>query len=269
MSDKNILLDALDTHWRRLRKEWHQNRKKDSEAAVHDLRVASRRLLAVLDTLESLVGDSGIKESRRPVKKLLQSLSSLRDAHVQAAYISKMIRSFPELKPFKNSFDKKQQNRVKKRRKLFAKPLGLGHAITKAKRRAKKGFDTSAIVGVVDKRFHEVLELAELVDRFNTKTIHEMRLSFKRFRYSAELVQPLIRRKLSRSRLKQFHAFQAMMGDIQDMEVLSSKLVKWVGKNQESAPGLKPVLEELARRKDKNIDVFMESFPKVRSFWKL
>jgi CHAD domain-containing protein len=269
MPDKNTLLDAVDTHWQQLRKEWHRNRKKNSEGAVHNLRVASRRLLAVLDMLESLVGHSGIKESRRRVKKLLQSLSPVRDAHVQAAYISKMIRSFPELKSFKISLGNKQQDAIKKSCKLFARPLGLGHAITKAKRRAKKGFDTSAILGVVDTRFREVLERAEHVDRSNSTTIHEMRLSFKRFRYSAELVQPLIRRKLSRSRLKQFHAFQTMMGDIQDMEVLSSKLVKWAGKHKQSAPDLKRVFEELARRKEKSIDAFMESFPAVRSFWKL
>jgi CHAD domain-containing protein len=269
MADRNILLDALNTRWRRLRKEWNRNRSQNSEAAVHDLRVASRRLLAVLDMLESLDGHSGIKESRRRVKKLLQGLSPLRDVQVQSAHISKMLRRYPQLKDFKTSLNKKEQDAAKKMRKLLKKPLDLGPAMTKSKHHPNKRFETSAIVGVVDKRYREVLERAQHVDRSNTATIHKMRLSFKRFRYTAELVQPVIRKRLSPSRLKQFHTFQTMMGDIQDIEVLSEKLVKWAGKHEQRAAGLKPVLEELARRKEKSIDAFMDSFHKVRSFWML
>ena len=269
MSD-DILLEALDARWRRLRDEWERTRKKNSEDAVHDLRVASRRLLAVLDTLDSLVDDSGIEDNRRRVKKLLQALSPLRDVQVQAAYVSRMVPIYPQLADFKANLDKKEQCAAKKLRKLLKEPLGLGHAIARSKRHTKgQPLETPAIVGIVDKRYREVLELAEHVDRSNITTIHEVRLSFKRFRYTAELVQPLIRKTLTASRLKQFHSFQTMMGDIQDMEVLSSRLVKWAGKDEQRAAGLEPVLEELAQHKEKRIDTFMDSLHTVRSFWKL
>jgi len=82
MSDQNILIRALDTRWRRLRKEWDRTRSKYSKDAVHDLRVAARRLIAVLDTLRSLVDDPEIEECRRRVKKSLGALSPLRDVQV-------------------------------------------------------------------------------------------------------------------------------------------------------------------------------------------
>src|SRR5688572_2960842 len=133
MSD-NILLEALDTRWGRLRDGWDRARRKNSESAVHDLRVASRRLLAVLDTMESLFDHSGIGDSRRRVKKLLQALSPLRDVQVQAAYVSKLISIYPQLDDFKANLEKKEQRAAKKMRKLLKKPLGLGHAIARSKR---------------------------------------------------------------------------------------------------------------------------------------
>ena len=65
MPEQNILLQTLDARWQRLRKEWERTRRTNSDEAVHDVRVASRRLIAVLDVLRSLVDDSQIEECRR------------------------------------------------------------------------------------------------------------------------------------------------------------------------------------------------------------
>ena len=60
-----------------------------------------------------------------------------------------------------------------------------------------------------------------------------------------------------------------MMGDVQDLEVLSMRLAKWAGKEQKRTGQLKPALEELDRQKEKAIAIFMNSAHKVHSFWKV
>ena len=269
MSEQNILIRALDTRWRRLRKEWDRTRNKYSEAAVHDLRVASRRLIAVLDTLRSLVDDPEIEECRRRVKKSLGALSPLRDVQVQRLSVSKMARRFPQLKGFQKSLTEKEARAARKVKKLLRKGIKLGRAIAQAKSAAHADVDDKAIIRSVDKRYREVIRLGKMVDPSNTATIHRMRLAFKKFRYTAEVVQPLIKKEVTSARLKQFHAFQTMMGNIQDIEVLSAKLTKWARKEEKRVEDLKPVLPELDRQKEKAVTIFMNSAHKVHTFWKM
>jgi len=269
MSDQNILVKALDTRWRRLRKDWERTRRKYSENAVHDLRVASRRVIAVLDTLRSLVDDPDIQDCRRRVKKSLGALGPLRDVQVQQSYVSKMMLRFPELKKFETSLSAKKDRIVRKVQKRLKQGPKLGSAIAKAKRRAEGRMNNNATIGIVHRRYREVIRLSKKLDPAETATIHRMRLAFKRFRYAAEVVRPLIKKEVTNAHLRQFHAFQTMMGDVQDLEVLSMRLAKWAGKEQKRTDQLKPALEELDRQKETAIAIFMNSAHKVHSFWKV
>jgi hypothetical protein len=62
------------------------------------------------------------------------------------------------------------------------------------------------------------------------------------------------------------HAFQSMMGDIQDIEVLSERLSEWTqDKNREA--DMEPVFENLKNERNKRIGAFMASADQVRTFW--
>src|SRR4030095_12587120 len=143
----------------------------------------------------------------------------------------------------------------------------LGSAIAKARRRAKNHVDDNAIAGIVDKRYGEVVRLAKLVDRADTATIHRTRLAFKRFRYTVEVLQPLIRNAATKPRLKEFQAFQSLMGDIQDAQILCGRLAKWAAKEEKRSEDLKPVIEEIERQKAENVNTFMGTVNKLYSFW--
>ena len=58
------------------------------------------------------------------------------------------------------------------------------------------------------------------------------------------------------------------MGNIQDLEILSARMMKWAGKKEKRVHQMKPVLEELFRQKEKRVDTFLDSAHKVRTFWK-
>ena len=64
-----------------------------------------------------------------------------------------------------------------------------------------------------------------MVRRNNTKTIHQMRVAFKRFRYMSELLQTMLPR-LTKKHLRRMQEYQSMMGDIQDMESSARRVEK-------------------------------------------
>jgi CHAD domain-containing protein len=267
MAEKNILLKALDIRWRKLRKEWDRTRSKYSEDAVHDLRVASRRLIAVLETLQDVRDDKEIRDCRRRVKKLLDGLSPLRDLHVQHANISRLAQRFPQLESFEKSLAEKEDRTAQKVQKGLKETPKLDRAVSRARRHAAKRIDNGDILKVIDRRYRKVLNLAARVDSSNTTTIHQMRLAFKKFRYTCEVAQPIIKKDVNADRLQQFHDFQTMMGEIQDVEVLTARLSKWAQKNEREAD-MQPVFEELKSEREKRTATFVASVDQVRTFWK-
>ena len=67
---------------------------------MQDLRIETRRLLAMLDLLDALrVGDS-LKKTRKEFKKRLDAFDELRDTHVQLSLLKPLCRDFPEAREF-------------------------------------------------------------------------------------------------------------------------------------------------------------------------
>jgi CHAD domain-containing protein len=267
MSEEDILLKALDVRWRKLRKESIRARRNNSEEAVHDLRVASRRLIAVLEILRDVHDVSAVRDCRRRVKKLLDALSPLRDLHVQRMRIAAMMDRYAQLKDFEKSLADKENRSAGKITKLLKQSSKLERAVTQVRRHARKGADKAAIRKTIDKRFRKVLVLADRINPSDTTTIHQMRLAFKKFRYACEVAQLMMEEEIDAGRLDEFHAFQTMMGDIQDFEVLSERLAKWTAKKQR-LDEMKPVFDELESERRKRIETFMASVDRVRGFWK-
>ena len=61
------------------------------------------------------------------------------------------------------------------------------------------------------------------VDASQPGTIHHLRLAFKKFRYMAEIVQPMIP-GMPEKYMERMHKYQSTMGDIHDIEVFLSAL---------------------------------------------
>jgi len=57
-----------------------------------------------------------------------------------------------------------------------------------------------------------------------------------------------------------------MMGDIQDFEVLSARLLKWARKKEGRMAESSPVLDDLKRQEQTAIQTFMASLPRIYTF---
>jgi CHAD domain-containing protein len=272
------LLEALDERWRIFRTTLKRCQKKSSEESVHDLRVATRRLISTLDLLACINPAGNLRMAQRTLKRHLKAFGPLRDAQVQRLSIDKMLSSFPELGGFHAYLVKRERKRVQslsgavqrirtgKIQRIIRTTSQQVETLleTPARRQEKR----ASALRAVDAAFNRVIERKLAIDPSDSPTIHRMRVAFKKFRYMVEALAPMLDRGTSK-RLKAMNALQGSMGDIQDAEVLLMSVRTFMRKHgQEGDASLVRVLEELSRRRTVLIEDFLDSAKTVYTFWK-
>src|SRR5437867_1660483 len=88
--EKLVTAAVLD-RWEMFLKRLKRCRKKGSERSVHDLRVATRRLIAAVDLLATVSANGRVRKTRQLLKRLLKLMGSLRDRQVQLLQVEKML----------------------------------------------------------------------------------------------------------------------------------------------------------------------------------
>jgi CHAD domain-containing protein len=225
MTAQELLLNALEQRYDKYLKERKRCKEEFSEEAVHDLRVATRRLLAFIELLRALVPQPRLQKLHKAFKVQLDNLDDLRDTQVMLAEISEMIETLPTLKPLQKSLQKQEQRLLKHaardirsfKLKEVATRLDKVRALVAAPNFAAEL--TARLFSVVDDIFETVSQRKGRVDPAQPASIHRVRVAFKKFRYMIEIIHPILPR-FPQSHLKRMHAYQTLMGDIQDAEVL-------------------------------------------------
>ncbi len=196
-----------------------------SEKAVHDLRVSIRRVLAWIAVREMLLGpDPGLREAGVSLKKLMSPLGRLRDAHVKRDAIRRRVPSGDRpsylYAVLVASDVLRWEGRVRK--------LLRERRATKIRIRVpKKGVAPRRGIDVAAEGSRLLTQLAkdvarhreEALDPANPEALHRMRLAFKKYRYSWELLSPLFPRD-GQATSKRYQAFQTLLGTIHDCDVI-------------------------------------------------
>jgi CHAD domain-containing protein len=273
-----LLLDALHDHWRTFRAKLKRCQMGYSEEAVHDLRVATRRLISTLDLLASIHPEGKLRKARRALNRQLDMLGPLRDVQVQLRSIEKMLPSFPGLQGVYDSLVKRERKLVQ-RLGAEIKEVKTGKvekAIRTAIEQVEMLLDTPEMqqekraeaIRAIEVAFNRVVERKQAVKPTDSASIHRMRVAFKRFRYMVESLAPLLDWVTNRQ-LKAMNAFQGRMGDIQDAEVLLTSVMAFAHKrSMESETSFVGALEELSRRRTAAIEAFLGSADILYTFWK-
>jgi CHAD domain-containing protein len=270
--DGKLLIAALDERWENYRMQVKTCRREFSEEAVHDLRVSTRRLLAVLDIARALDPHPRLQKTRRSLKDQIDDLDDLRDVQVMLVEVSETIETFPELKPFEIHLEEREKRLLRLARKLI-KSLRLSEykkRIEKIrdslkKRTVEENFDFQ-VFQAVDNVYLRTTQALVQVDASQPSTIHRLRLAFKKFRYMVEAVHPLIS-NYPESHLERMHEYQSAMGDIQDIEVFLSTLSDF------PESGASPFDPKLVRRFYEKrhaefIAAFIEDKGELITFWR-
>ena len=241
MTPQELLLNALKQRTEKYQAEINRCKTEFSEEAVHDLRVAARRLLALVDLLRMLSAQMKmlrlLKKLRNAFKKQLDSLDDLRDTQVMLLGLSKTQEILPELAHFQAALQKREQGllgraQVDVEKFQLDKIFQRIEALQVSLQAPAFGQELEAhILEGVDDIYFSIKRRMSKVDAAQPATIHRVRIAFKKFRYVIEIIHPLLP-DFPESQFERMHDYQSAMGDIQDAEVLLTALETYSAKHK-------------------------------------
>jgi CHAD domain-containing protein len=262
----SLLTKTAKTRLRNLRAQAKLCRKQFSEEAVHDLRVAMRRLLALVDFLNFFAASPALRKVRRSLKSHLDAFDALRDTQVMLLETGQRLTQLPEIEPFHCYLQKTEKRLLRRAQKDIE---DVDDTYSKPIRAALKSVEEMPVdlFSPVDDAYHTVLSRLAMVDAANVATIHRVRIAFKRFRYSFEIVQPLLT-DMPEDLPAQMHSYQTLMGEIQDAEVLLRTLEEYTTRTRKDGADLTPVRQFYEQLHRERVDVYLQNMNRVHSFWR-
>ena len=277
-----LLTGSLEDRWRKVRRQLRRGvavgKRKEVDESVHDLRTAARQLLAVLAAVRPFQDGKAARRLGRRVEKLLDRSGSLRDVGVQLDMLPTVTTdsSAPALRRLEKRLGQEHQRRVRKlRRRLRREDVrrlrGDVRRVVKRSCRARASMTSSAIQQAAlqpgRESFARLRESRLAVNPVDRETIHRMRIDLKEFRYLMEALR-VAAKGISARDLESLHALQTTMGDLHDLEVLSSTIARYVAKAApESAAPLAPVLEQVEVRHSAMLTSFLEAVDPILDSW--
>jgi CHAD domain-containing protein len=267
---QQLLLFALETRWENYRAELKNCRSEFTEDAVHDLRVATRRILALIQLLNSITPRTSLKKMARAFKKQLDEFDDLRDTQVILGELSGILQELPQLEEFEQHLRSHEEQMFDDLHKKLQQRDTSGIAGWIRKTRDALEEETSddleaQILDAVDDAFLVVRQRLGWVDLSRSATIHRVRVVFKAFRYMVETVYPLAR-NFPPAVLKQMNDYQTLMGNIQDVEVFSRTLADFT--ENTSLMDMEAIQRYYEKRRLEAISAFVHEMDQLHTFWR-
>ncbi|HEX7571887.1 MAG TPA: CHAD domain-containing protein, partial [Bacteroidota bacterium] len=196
-----FLMRAVEGRWHRLAAELGRNRRRCTEPGIHDLRVATRRLLAVLDLADAVLPGEVSPRSRRVLRRYLKSFSPLRDCHVRILTLRGLTRRYTVGRPMLREARMLEKELVRNagraivrfdtaafEREISAITLALASL---EETPARTSAAAAVLAGVAAKKYLRVAARGRKLTAGDTKTIHSLRVAFKEYRYVMEALLPV------------------------------------------------------------------------------
>jgi CHAD domain-containing protein len=245
---------------------------------VHELRVATRRLLAQFALLSCVVPSAALEKARRILKCRLAALGDLRDTQVQRLFIEQKAVRFPALvlvrawlrrrerRLVKSAAEKVSRFKIKKLEKCISAmtdDLTANAGRSRVQRRL-----AAAVLRATTQAFAEAVERRRAINLADLRTIHQTRVAFKRFRYLVESLSPGLT-GLSKRQLRALAYYQRKMGIIQDLEVMQACVAGYLQDNKQHEVLLRPFARHLRQRRARALRSFLISADRLFEFWPL
>jgi CHAD domain-containing protein len=270
LSVNHFLLAALDDRWQNYRAQLKRCRAEFSNEAVHDLRVASRRMLAFIRLMNSISRRPRLQKLKRYFKDQLDEFDDLRDTQVILAEISETLWELPQLQEFQAHLQSVEKRLLKTLRKKL-KVIDL-FDVSKRIRRLREFLKTDSSDDLVLKTFQAVDDAflitkrrRDWVNPAQATSIHRVRIAFKTFRYTVEIIHPLLE-DFPAENLKCMHDYQSLMGEIQDVEVILQALTDAPVDVSSFDPD--PVRRHYEDCHAKAISAYLENMNQLDTFWR-
>ncbi|HEV2385963.1 MAG TPA: CHAD domain-containing protein [Candidatus Acidoferrales bacterium] len=189
--------------------------------AVHDLRVALRRCLAIAESFREIDSDSAWPDLRREARRLFKALGGLRDSQVIAELAKNVAppgdgprRALLEQLDGRRAED---EERVRAALAKFSRKKWKAWARQLPARAARLPLDGPASQYLALERWNEAYALHRKAVRIGSRvSFHRLRIGIKRFRYTLENLLPGLHEKWG----PDLKALQDELGEAHDLDVL-------------------------------------------------
>lgn len=237
-----------------------------SDEAVHQMRVATRRLRSDLRTFRTLIEDAWARPLRTELKWMAGVLGALRELDVLSARLqAEAANAKPShreaLQPL---WDELEARRVSARHTLStaldsARYRALCDALVEGARApvltlSALGACRDVLPGLVRSAWKSLAAAGRRVRRDDPdETLHEVRIRAKRARYAAEAVAPALDEATASQALKFARAaagVQAVLGEHQDAVVARAEVEQATSRHPE-APNRKRAVAEIVRAQNR------------------
>src|SRR5215213_6383277 len=177
-----LLLNALEKSWEKYSEKLERCRDEFSNEAVHDLRVATRRILAFIELLNSISARPRFQKMIRTFKEQLDEFDDLRDTQVILTEISETLRELPQLQTFQKYLQGAEQKLLRRLRKKIKKfeTSEIAKRIRKTQESIEEEVNDeseSQVLQAVDDAYLLIRQRLDWVDATRASTIHHVRVA--------------------------------------------------------------------------------------------
>lgn len=255
-----------------------KTRKRATEKAVHDLRVSTRRLIAVVDIIRTMTPGTELPKTRKQLKRLLNALSELRDVQVQIITVRGLIVEFPAMNLFLALLMVREKQFLRREhaalQEFQLKQIEDGIAGTEKRLQTVladpllRDAARSIVIGRLARTFSQAVQLKPAALSGKGTRIHRLRIAFKRFRYTVEALEAILPSVTPRM-MKAMNAYQVRMGNIQDIDVLIASIRDHAKRHPRADQiQFKRLTDNLISRRRELVFEFISSVDELNLFWK-
>jgi len=271
MEASRLFLDAFDHRRDVFVVRLKVCREEFSEASVHDLRVAARRLIAFVELARQFDPTGRPSKSRHQLKDVIDGFDPLRDTQAMLAELDEHVRAESSLTVVRRYVLAREQELMREAR-LAARDFRTRQLKDRLKRLRGRlstrleapdpGFDP---FGPVDEAFARVVRRDAAARPDDATTIHRVRLAFKKFRYRFEIVQAALP-DLPPEQPARLHTYQTIVGRVQDAETFLGLVADCASRDPDFDPA--PALAFYTRLRAEAIDDWLANRTALAAFWR-
>ena len=272
VNEINLLVTNLDTYWTNFIRQFTVCRENASVESVHDIRVATRRLLTLFELIQVSHPIKQIRGMQKELKSLREHFDGLRDIQVMTAEMTGLVNQISGIEPFlaylhrrelkhkvEVAYDISTYKIQKNTRKLnIAREKLLKQKIDASKLQRK-------IFRYIDDSYQQVIKRIRKLDPEKPLTFHAVRIACRKFRYQVEVIKSLFLDYPAKNMII-LKAFQDELGEIQNHEVMEAILKKYAHKNPENKPD--QIKEYLDKKLDDAMHTIMAEDAQLGLLWR-
>jgi len=190
----------------------HAAKHPEDPDAIHDLRVAIRRLTQCFRIFRDLLDPSPVKKLRRRLHKIMEHCGAVRNCDIALELLAQCglpeSPSVPKLRKEREDAAQKLHRNLKKERRRHHRAVGA------AARPAHRGWQIATRLPALAEDFFETGSAA-VAPGSSYQTLHRFRLHAKRFRYTLERFEPFYGSEMATG-AKALKGLQDRLGAIND-----------------------------------------------------